>query len=264
MSPTREIEGKNVDQAVQKACQLFNVSPGELKYDILSYGSSGIFGLGRTRKARIRVRLNEKAVISEDADPIPDRGLILEPGDSVTQNGQPSAGDSMDDGTSSSGAEDAVGPGQEVLQRIVDAITDDARITVERQSERIVFRVAGGNSALLIGRHGQTLEAIQSLVEKVVNKNNSNRLRVQVDVGGYLKNRKKRLIRNAERLAQKCRRTKKPVSAGLLNAYDRRIVHLALKDNQRVRTHSTGDGLMRKLMILPLKSAGRESDQKKR
>ena len=264
MSPTREIEGKNVDQAVQKACQRFNVSPGELKYDILSYGSSGIFGLGRTRKARIRIRLNENVVVAEDADPNPGRDLISEPEDGDNQNLPPSAGDSFEHGTITSGAEDRVSPGREVLQRIVDAITEDARITVDQQQERIVFRVAGGNSALLIGRHGQTLEAIQSLVEKVVNKNNSNRIRVQVDVGGYLKNRKKRLIRNAERLAQKCRRTKKPVSAGMLNAYDRRIVHLALKDNQRVRTRSTGEGVIRNLMILPRKSADRESNQKKR
>ena len=263
MPPTREIEGKNVDQAVQKACQLLNISPGELKYDILSYGSSGIFGLGRTRKARIRVRLNEKAVISEDADPTPDRRLISEPGDGGSQDGQPSDGDAVNDGVASSGTEDPVGPGREVLQRIVDAITDDARITVDPQPERIVYRVAGGNSALLIGRHGQTLEAIQALVEKVVNKNNSNRIRVQVDVGGYLKNRKKRLIRNAERLAQKCRQTKKPVSAGLLNAYDRRIVHLALKDNHSVHTRSSGDGLMRKLMILPRKSANRDGEPQK-
>jgi spoIIIJ-associated protein len=115
--------------------------------------------------------------------------------------------------------------------------------------------VEGGNSAVLIGRHGQTLEAIQSLIEKVVNKNNHHRIRVRVDVGGYLQNRKKRLIRNAERLAQKCRRTKKPVTAGLLNAHDRRVVHLALKDTPSVRTRSTGDGPLRNLMILPSKSA---------
>ena len=135
MSPTREVEGKNVDQAVQKACQLFNVSPGELTYDILSYGSSGIFGLGRTRKARIRIRLNEKAVVPEDMEQNPGRDLISETGDNGNQNVQPSAGDSIDDGTTTGETHDPVGPGREVLQRIVDAITDDARITVDQQKE---------------------------------------------------------------------------------------------------------------------------------
>lgn len=256
MSPKMEIEGKNVDQAVQKACRQLNVSRHQLKYDVLSYGSTGIFGLGRSRKARIRVRITPE--IAAAGRTATETAFTDVP--STTQTGNATEGiqpesETTDDPTPSVVPDPSIDAGKEMLQRIVDSITDSARITVEQQSERVVFRVEGGNAAILIGRHGQTLEAIQSLVEKVVNKNNSNRIRVLVDVGGYLQNRKKRLVRNAERLAQKCRRTKKPVSAGLLNAYDRRIVHIALKDNRSVRTRSTGDGVLRNLLILPNKTA---------
>lgn len=255
MSSTLEIEGKTVDQAVQNACQRLNISRKELKYDVLSYGSTGIFGLGRTRNARIRVRTPAGFIGA---------GNGVEVG---ADSEMPASRSDVDDGEpaelpaplnetdGAADADDSVILGREMLQRIVDSITDDARIRMEQQPERIQFQVEGGNSAILIGRHGQTLEAIQSLVEKVINKHNHNRIHVQVDVGGYLQNRRKRLVRNAERLAQKCRRTRKPVSVGLLNAYDRRIVHLALKDYRNIQTRSTGDGLLRNLMILPRKTA---------
>ena len=254
MSPTLEIEGKNVDQAVQKACRQLNISRHQLKYDVLSYGSTGIFGLGRSRKARIRVRVSAELSAAESAASETASDEMRSTTDDAADRIHPDP-ETIDDPTKSVASDPSIGVGKEMLQRIVDSITDSARIRVEQQSERVIFRVEGGNSAILIGKHGQTLEAIQSLVDRVVNKTNSNRIRVLVDVGGYLQNRKKRLIRNAERLAQKCRRTKKPVSAGLLNAYDRRIVHIALKDNRSVRTRSTGDGVLRNLMILPNKTA---------
>jgi spoIIIJ-associated protein len=92
---------------------------------------------------------------------------------------------------------------------------------------------------------------MQTLVEKIVNKKNTARLRVQVDIEGYLESRKKNLIRHAESLASKCKHIRRPVTVGRMNAHDRRIVHLALKDDTSVRTRSTGDGFFRKLVIYP-------------
>ena len=146
--------------------------------------------------------------------------------------------------------------GRSVLQRIIDSITSDASITVEEDSDRILFNVAGGNAAVLIGKRGQTLEAIQSLVKKVVNKHNNNdkRIRVQVDIEGYLETRRVNLERLAERLAEKSKRIRKPISMGQMSAHDRRIIHLALKDDPDVRTKSRGEGYMRKIVIFPQKN----------
>jgi spoIIIJ-associated protein len=144
-----------------------------------------------------------------------------------------------------------------VLQRIVDSISSDAKISAEANSERVFLEVAGGNAGLLIGKKGQTLEAMQTLVEKIVNKhsNNSNgdRIRVQVDVAGYLETRKANLEKLALRLADKSKRICKPISLGQMSAYDRRIVHLALKNDPGVRTRSRGEGHVRKLVIFPKK-----------
>jgi spoIIIJ-associated protein len=97
------------------------------------------------------------------------------------------------------------------------------------------------------------LDAIQSIVEKVINKHKENRTRVLVDIEGYLETRKKNLEKLAVRVAEKSSRIGKPMSLGEMNAYDRRIVHIALKDNPDVQTHSRGEGPLRKLVIFPKK-----------
>jgi len=142
---------------------------------------------------------------------------------------------------------------REILQRIVEAITSDATIAVEETNGRILLNVTGGNAGALIGKKGQTLEAIQSLLDKIVNKHhrNEDRIRVQVDVEGYLATRKLNLEKLAQRLADKSKRIRKPISLGQMNGYDRRIVHLALKDDPEVKTKSRGEGYMRKLVIFP-------------
>ena len=104
---------------------------------------------------------------------------------------------------------------------------------------------------MLIGKRGQTLEAIQYLVEKIVNKQNEARIRILVDVEGYLDTRQSNLKRMASKMADKAQKINKPVTIGQMNAYDRRIVHLHLKDNQAVRTQSVGEGYYRKLVIFP-------------
>jgi spoIIIJ-associated protein len=254
MTPTMELEAKNVEQAIQKACQQLKISRDNLKYNVISYGSTGIFGLGRTKKARIRVTLPGKnpETVSETNDI---EHTDLNHNGDVTHHAQSLIQETFSPKQTQTFPETPRDLGMDVLQRIIDSITSDARIIVDEDPERILFKVKGGNSAVLIGKHGQTLEAIQSLVEKIVNKHNSERIRVHVDVEGYLENRKNNLIRQAERLAQKCKKIKKPVTVGYMNAYDRRIVHLALKNDNEVSTQSLGEGLLRKLMIFPKKNS---------
>lgn len=252
MPPFIEIEEKNIERAVDKACAKLNIPREDLKYEVISYGSSGIFGLAGIKKARIRVALPQ-------IDPqmnSKDIGSGHHAGDHVKKNVQSMTQETFSDTRLHIYPEDPLDLGKNVLQRIVDSITSDAKISVEEDSDRILFNVVGGNSAILIGKRGQTLEAIQSIVEKVVNKHNQNRIRVEVDIEGYLQNRRTNLQRQAARLAQKCKRIGKPVAVGQMSAHDRRIVHLALKNDSEVRTQSIGEGYLRKLMIFPRKNSG--------
>jgi spoIIIJ-associated protein len=122
---------------------------------------------------------------------------------------------------------------------------------VETKADSVRLKVEGGNSALLIGKHGRTLEALQYIVQRVAQKEKRARLRISVDVEGYRDRRKASLTQLALRLGEKVKRSGKPATISPMNAYDRRIVHVALKDESSVRTQSRGAGSLRKLVIYP-------------
>ena len=111
--------------------------------------------------------------------------------------------------------------------------------------------VRGESSALLIGKHGQTLDAIEYLLNRIVVRDSGATTRIEVDVEGYRARREQSLIANARRMAGKVRETGKPATVEAMNPRDRRIVHMALKDEAGVTSRSQGDGFLRKLVILP-------------
>ena len=253
-----EFSAKNVDKAIEKACDELNLAPDKIRYDILSHGSSGIFGLAGVKKAKIRVHLPEKPKEPNTKNQPLTSDSELKDEIYSEENKSPDqffADDNRDVPQPVEFEENPLDLGRTVLQRIVDAITNDAKISAEENSGGLFFNVVGGNAGILIGKKGQTLDAIQSLVEKIINKHNphNDKIRVQVDVEGYLETRKANLEKLAERLAHKSKRIRKPISLGQMSAYDRRIVHLALKHDPDIRTKSKGEGYMRKLVIFPQK-----------
>ena len=241
MSPYLEFEGKNIEKAIKKACSKLKISTEELKYTVISHGSTGMFGVVGSKKAKIGVLPPEKKEnkdTKKKADPPKEKQTDLS--QTVDLNDHPLI-------------DELVGVGENILRQIADLITTDATVSTEKTAKRIMYKVNGGNSAILIGKHGQTLEAIQYIVEKCINKQSQDRIRVQVDVNGYLQKRKTNLESLAVRLAEKSKSQGKPVTVGQMNAYERRIVHLALKDDGSVRTQSMGNGSIRKIMIFPKK-----------
>ncbi len=252
MSPSLEFEEKNVEMAVKKACEKLNIPREKLKHDVISYGSTGIFGLVGTKKARIRVTLPEafRAPEQKESDSENKSGGSPSPAKDDTDLQIDVAPEKPEILPSD---EDPKDIGRDALQRIIDLITTDATIAIEERSNRIFFNVKGGNSAILIGKRGQTLEAIQYVLEKIVNKKRQERIRIQVDVEGYLEKRRISLEGLATRLAEKVKRTGKPATIGQMNSHDRRIVHIALKNDGKVRTQSMGEGVLRKLVIFPKK-----------
>ena len=256
MSPSLEFEDKNVEMAVKKACEKLNIPKEKLKHDVISYGSTGIFGLVGTKKARIRVTLpkTQDVKMEESNKKIPKTDSL----DQNVKNTDFQTEAEIDDTIPYPSEDDPKIIGREALQRIVDLITEDATISIEERSNRIFFDVKGGNSAVLIGKRGQTLEAMQYIVEKIVNKKRKERIGVQVDVEGYLEKRRINLEKTAIRLSEKVKRTGRPATIGQMNSHDRRIVHIALKDDNMVRTQSVGEGILRKLVIFPKKNSSRK------
>jgi spoIIIJ-associated protein len=250
MTQTYEFQGKNVDQALSKASDELNLPAEKIKHEVLAYGSSGIFGLVGVKKAKIKVFVDDEKAKNRRIKP------VLKKQDKPQEQKEPpiESRDSTD--LPAQDDEALISSGTQALQKIVDGITSGATVDLSRQRGKLLFTISGGDSGVLIGKRGQTLEAIQFLLEKMINKKSTNRVRVVVDVEGYLEKRKTNLEEMASRMAEKARRTKKPVTIGQMNAHDRRIVHIHLKDVNGVRTQSIGDGYFRKLMIFPKKVGG--------
>jgi spoIIIJ-associated protein len=259
MSPSLEFEDKNVEMAVKKACEELNIPREKLKHDVISYGSTGIFGLVGTKKARIRVTIPRSSQETKMGSPDKKKSKKVYSKQVVEDTSSKSDG-SMDDASDFLAEDDAKDIGKEALQHIVDFITQDATISIREESNRIFFNVNGGNSAVLIGKRGQTLDAIQYLVDKIVNNKRKERVAVQVDVEGYMEKRRVNLEKAAARLAEKVKRTGKPATLGQMNSHDRRIVHIALKNDGMVRTQSMGQGIVRKLVIFPKKNSPRKKN----
>jgi len=224
MASEYEFEGKTKEEALEKACEELGLSKDQIQVEVLSYGSTGIFGLVGVKKARIKVIPPESYKIEPEEPPV-----------------------------SSSPSEDVSDRAREALENMVSFIVDDATVTVENASDTVKLNVEGSDSALLIGKHGRTLDALQYIVQKIVHKERKSRKRVVVDVEGYRDRRKASLTQLALRLGEKVKRSGKPATISPMNAYDRRIVHVALKDESRVRTQSMGSGALRKLVIYPQK-----------
>jgi len=264
MSSSLEFEEKNVELAVKKACEELNIPREKLKHDVISYGSTGIFGLVGTKKARIRVTIPKASEEFKIEDSDPKKRTITSSDQNLKDEGFQTdvvISDTdivISDRDASHSDDDPIEVGKNALQHIIDLITTDATISINEKSNRIFFKVEGGNSAILIGKRGQTLEAIQYIIEKIVNKNRKERVGIQVDVEGYLEKRQISLEKAATRLAEKVKRTGKPATIGQMNSHDRRIVHIALKNDGMVRTQSIGEGVLRKLVIFPKKNSSRK------
>jgi len=264
-----EFVGRTADEAVKQASRELGVSKEKLKYDVISYGSTGIFGLVGSKKAKIRVHsldsyppkkkeITDKKPLEEEKKETtpagPSRPIVSE--SSSVKEEQEENGDSetpiLED--------ENVQKGYNVLKRIVDAITEDAKITSSTQRGQVFFHIQGGNTAVLIGKHGQSLEAMQFLIDKVVNKSRfKQKLRIRIDIEGYLRIREENLTKLAHRLADKVKKTKRPETVSPMNAHDRRIIHLALKNESTLKTQSIGSGYYRKLVIFPYR--GRKANE---
>jgi spoIIIJ-associated protein len=250
-----EFQGKNVEQALESASESLNIPKSKINHEVIAYGSTGIFGLVGVKKARIKVFVQNETVEDKpvkDGEAPTEEGIKNDP-----INREINGDDEIPDGDCLYDAE-LVEYGQQALEKIVNTISDAAEIQWEQDSGKLIYRITGGQSGVLIGKRGQTLEAIQYLLEKMINKKSGNRLRVLVDVEGYLAKRKSNLKQMAMRMAEKAKRTKKPVTIGQMNSHDRRIIHIQLKDEKGVRTQSLGDGYYRKLMIFPKKQGNRK------
>lgn len=228
-----EFEGKTTEEALEKASRELDLPLEELNFDIIEPGSAGIFGLVGGKKARIKVTLEKpEETVSENERQLA-RETLEKPEEAASENGLQLA--------------------RETLEKILGLIQVETTVSVEQTDGKITLKIEGDTSGLLIGRRGKTLDALQYIVNKIVNKALRKKQYVVIDSENYRKRREESLTQLALEMGDKAKKIQKPVTTNLLNPHDRRIVHLTLKEDDNLDTRSRGEGLMKKVVIIPKK-----------
>jgi len=213
-----EVSAKTEEEAIAVALAELGLSRSEVEIVVVKKGKSGIFGFG-SEEVRVRVTPMQKEQTVEAV-----------------------------------GGEDVVAMSKAVLENLLNLAGVPAAVEPEEkgvgETANITLDIKGDDLGILIGRRGETLSALQYLVNLIVSRRLKARVGVVVDVEGYRQRRYESLRLLARRLADQVKSTGKSVTLEPMPASERRIIHLELKDNPDVTTQSMGEGDERKIAIL--------------
>lgn len=248
-------EAPTVAEAVDAALEELGVQQDAVAYEILEEPGKKIFGIGSERAARVRVWVKEERLGD------------LQSSDMAA--GMGGGGDEQDAEAPETlpaelRADDVVDLTDEELDRVADTAVKALKTilgsfgiegaTVEEyegDEGEIILDVVGGDLAILIGRHGRTLDALQTLVSAITSRELGFRHPVIVDVEGYRHRRRQKLEDIARRSADRAAHQHMPIRLRPMTAYERRVVHVALRDDRRVATQSEGEDPFRVVVIKP-------------
>ncbi|WP_092282518.1 RNA-binding cell elongation regulator Jag/EloR [Caldicoprobacter faecalis] len=138
---------------------------------------------------------------------------------------------------------------KEFLSRVLELMGIEAKIEITEEESQIMVKLSGQNMGLVIGRRGETLDALQYITNLAVNRNKSDYKRIIIDTEEYRSKREETLRKLAKRLANKVQRTKKSIVLEPMNPYERRIIHSTLQNHPYVTTYSEGEEPYRKVVI---------------
>ena len=145
---------------------------------------------------------------------------------------------------------------REIVKRVIAYLGLRASVDVEETDEDLRASISGPDLGLLIGKHGQTIDALQFLCSQAAFRGFEHRKHVTLDAGGYRERREAMLQRQADRGAADALRYGRAVELDSMAAAERKVVHLYLRDRPEVETHSEGDEPFRRIVITPVRIAG--------
>lgn len=219
---TVEKSAKTKEEAIKLALEELGASEAEVQIEILEEGSKGFLGIG-SKDAVVKVTKADAASASvENAPSEPKKGI---------------------DG------ETAEKRASEFLGKIFELTSEEVHVDAKVDGEVLKVDLSGPDMGIVIGKRGETLDALQHLTSLVVNRGDSGFLKVSLDAENYREKRNEALESLAHKLANKVMRTGRNTTLEPMNAYERRIIHAALQDHEEVTTYSVGQGVNRKVVI---------------
>jgi len=248
-SKSIEVSARSVDEAILQALQQLGLSRDEVEIEVIKPGSRGLLGL-----------LSEEAVVRVTAKapvPITAEQVLTPP----LAEAPPTPGLGPAETPSSAEEQDEIARlGIEALENLLSHMGIHARVTREKarpesqaSANTVLLNISGEGLGVLIGRRGETLRDLQFLTSLLISRHTQRWPNLIVDVEHYKFRREKSLIDLARRMAERARITAQPVPLEPMPPHERRIVHLALRDDPDVYTESVGQDEKRKVVIMPRK-----------
>ncbi len=257
-----EGEGRSVAEARWAAMKQLEASANEVDVEAVDFETLESSGEGSAKVVRVRASIGggvEEAA-EKDSDERVDEvtetveeAIETEMGDSEEERQEPprrARGERRQE--TGEWPEEPAERLREVLEEVLDGLDVDGEVEIEERDEELVGSIEGDDVGLLIGKHGQTIDAVQLICSQAAYRGFDERKRVVVDASGYRARREEMLCRQADRAASEAVRHGGPVDLDSMSAQERRVVHTHLRDDSDVETHSEGDEPYRCVVVTPL------------
>lgn len=255
---TIEATGKTIEDAVRSGLVRLGLMEEEVTIEVLAEPKSGFLGFG---SKPAKVRLTEKARknapiydIEEEERKAAPKAAEAAPAEDVTAEvpeepvEEPAAGEA-EPAEETFTAEEAAAKAKAFLQDVLRNMGIEVMIEKMIKSDKIILHLHGKNLGILIGKHGQTLDALQYLTNLTTNQGEETRHFIMLDVENYRQRREETLKQLAVRLAGRVKRSGEKVVLEPMNGYERKIIHVALQNEAHVRTESEGQEPYRHVVI---------------
>jgi len=273
MATELEFAGKDVSEAVEKACFAHQVDEAELDYEVVRRESKKLFGILGGKNALIRVRKTEVGgkelvqdlIKSTFGDELGEEKSEKSDSSKQSANSRRPQREKGNANTEKSNIERIIPEFDGVL---ISASLKHILELIEVPNSNVDFTVEGcelhlnikaDDLELLTNKRGAVLDALQFLINKIHGQKGG---RIFIDCDGFRSRHEEDISGLALRLGEKAKRLRKPVTINSLNAHDRRLVHMALQDDQELRSRSKGDGEFKKVVIYPNNAQRRRSRPK--
>jgi spoIIIJ-associated protein len=275
-----EATGKTIEDAVRSGLVQLGLTRDEVTVEVLSEPKSGFLGIG-SKPAVVRVTAKEEAEhvlqrqqedvrkaeeaekqaadaagIAEAEPPCPEEPVsapaeseIDHPADGAKDSVATSPADEAADQKEDFTAEEAAAKAREFLQEVLKNMGMQVVIEKMIKPDKIILHLHGKNLGILIGKHGQTLDALQYLTNLTTNQGKETRHFIMLDVENYRHRREETLKQLALRLSGRVKKKGDRVVLEPMNGYERKIIHVALQDADHVRTESEGQDPYRHVVI---------------
>ncbi len=233
-----------VEEAIKAALQTLDVSRDKVEIEVLNHGRKGFFGIG-SKEAEVKVTVIETKIKTP---------IINTTVESVSKKSEdlikPDKEELVSDSTGKRTDLEAIIETKQYLEQVsVQMGIDDLDASYEIDGKYVRFQLESAKAALLIGKRGQTLNALQQLAQLVTNKYSDEFKVVRIDVGDYRGRREQSLQQLAERMADKAVRTGKRVQLEPMPSQERKVIHHALSNRLDIETHSEGSDPYRYMVI---------------